>query len=261
VHFGVATTPFEVSTLRQAKGQGFVFQAAARYAVTQPLSVELGVPWVLGSVAQPAGSYVDAAAVGNPQLGARYLYDWRGSAASVVSLSAELTVGLPLASHAPDLMPNRVLAIANGVLGRGRPDWLTPGALPITPGLSAHWTDSTWTLEGALNLPVLLRTSEADLPAATTNTHAIGLAAIALAEAGYRFTRRCSLVFAEQLFIDVAPLAAYPGQPAQLQDFERLSLQLHLGQSSLLLIDLQTAIAGELGGSTVAGGLRTQIAF
>ena len=70
-HFGVATVPFDVTTLRQAKGQAFVLLAGARYALTDPLSLELRAPLVLGSVAQPAGSYVDAAAWGNPELGIR----------------------------------------------------------------------------------------------------------------------------------------------------------------------------------------------
>jgi hypothetical protein len=44
-----------------------------------------------------------------------------------------------------------------------------------------------------------------------------------------------------------------------LQDFERLSLHVHFGSSAALAVDLQTAIGGELGGSTVGGGLRALV--
>jgi hypothetical protein len=260
-HFGVATTPFEVSGLQQAKGQAFVFHAAARYALSDALSLELGVPWVLGSVAQPAGSYVDAAALGNPELGARYWLALRRSNASVLALDAAIHVGLPLASHAADLLPNRLLAIANGVEGRGRPGWFTPGALPITPSGAVSLASSRFRLEGALELPLLVRVSEADLPEAATDTNPIGFAAVAFLEARYRLSRCCSLALAERLFFDVAPLAAHVGEVSRVQDLERLSFYFHFGSRSALMIDLQTAIGGELGGSMVAGGLRAVVTW
>jgi len=43
---------------------------------------------------------------------------------------------------------------------------------------------------------------------------------------------------------------------SRVQDFERLSLHIHFGSLVALAVDLQTALGGELGGSTVAGGLR-----
>src|SRR6187397_1097147 len=145
-HFGVATAPFDVPALEEAKGQAFVFAAGASYGLSDPLSLELQVPLALGSVAQPAGSYVDAAAAGNPVLGARYRFIERGSARSVLRLFSMLEIGAPLASHAPDLMPNRLLAIADGVGGRGNPEWFTPGVLPITASSALAWSAAPWTL-------------------------------------------------------------------------------------------------------------------
>jgi len=49
--------------------------------------------------------------------------------------------------------------------------------------------------------------------------------------------------------------------PSRLQDFERLSLHVHFGSRAALVVDLQTAIAGALGGSMVAGGLRGAVNF
>lgn len=261
VHFGVATTPFEVSSLSQAKGQAFVFHAAATYRLSETLSLELGVPWVLGSVAQPAGSYVDAAALGNPELGAGYRLTLHRDTTSLLTVTTSLNVGAPLASHAPDLMPNRVLAIANGIEGRGQPARFTAGALPLTPSGVLRWQSPPWSLEGTLQLPLLIRVSEADLPAISTRTKPLGFATIAAAEARYRLSRRLSLALAEQLFFDIVPFASHTRHISPVQDFERLSLHVHLGSPSALIIDLQTAIASELGGTMVAGGLRAAIGW
>ena len=258
-HFGVATTPFDVTSLREAKGQAFVLLAAGRYALSEPLSFELRAPLVLGSVAQPAGSYVDAAALGNPQLGARYRFMERRSGEAALALVGTVEVGVPLASHAADLMPNRVLAIADGVEGRAHPEWFTPGVLPITASSSLRWASSPWSLEAELRLPLLVRVSEADLPSETTNTKSLGLAAVVGAEARYRLSRRLSLATAAHLFFDVAPAVAHAPGVSRIQDFERLSLHIHFGSRAALVVDLQTAIAGELGGSTVAGGLRAVV--
>ncbi|HEX2673524.1 MAG TPA: hypothetical protein VHM25_21730 [Polyangiaceae bacterium] len=258
-HFGVATAPFDVSTLPEAKGQAFAFLLGGRYALSAPLSFELRVPWVLGSVAQPAGSYVDAAALGNPQLGARYLLIQRNSGESTLGLAGAIEVGIPLASHAEDLMPNRVLAIADGIEGRAHPEWFTPGVMPITPSAALHWAAARWSLHTELRLPLLVRTSEANLPSATTNTKTLGLATVAGGEARYRLSRRLSLAASAHLFFDIAPSVAHVRDVSRVQDFERLSLHIHFGSRAALAVDLQTAIAGELGGSTVAGGLRAVV--
>jgi hypothetical protein len=99
----------------------------------------------------------------------------------------------------------------------------------------------------------LVRVAEADLPSTTTTTHPLGLAAIGGGEARYRLSQRLSLAGAAHLFIDIAPSVAHVQSVSRVQDFERLSLHIHFGSSAALAVDLQTAIAGELGGTMVAG--------
>jgi hypothetical protein len=255
-HFGVSTAPFDVTSLPEAKGQAFVFLAGGRYALSQPLSLELHVPFVLGSVAQPAGSYVDAAALGNPELGARYRFVDRSAGVSTLALSGAFAVGAPLASHGQNLMPNRVLAIADGIEGRGHPEWFTPGVVPLTPATALHWASGAWSLETELRLPLLVRVSDADLPSSSTNTRSFGLATVLGLEARYRLSQRLSLASAAQLFFDLIPAVEHVRDVSRVQDFERLSLYIHFGSLASLVVDLQTAIGGELGGSTVGGGLR-----
>lgn len=258
-HFGVATTPFDVSALHQAKGQAFAFLAAARSALSEPLQLQLRVPFVLGSVAQPAGSYVDASALGNPQLGAQYRFFERKTNGSVLTLLGSVAVGLPLASHDQNLMPNRLLAIADAIVGRGHPEWFTPGVAPITASSALRWAPAPWFLEAELRLPLLVRVSDADLPSASSSTNPIGFASVAQVEARWRMSQRLSLASAAQLFFDFAPAVEHVASISRVQDFERLSLFIHFGSSAALVVDVQSAIGGELGGSTVAGGLRAAV--
>ena len=258
-HFGVATTPFDVTTLGEAKGHAFVLLAGARYALSGPLALELHAPLVLGSVAQPAGSYVDAAALGNPQVGARVRFMERRSGEATLALSGALEVGAPLASHADDLMPNRVLAIADGIEGRGHPEWFTPGVLPITASSALRWASPPWSLEAELRLPLFVRVSQADLPSATTSTRSLGFAGTVAVEARYRFSRRLSLASAAHLSFEVSPAVEHVRGVSRAQDFERLGLHIQLGSMVALVVDLQGAMGGELGGSTLAGGFRVVV--
>lgn len=255
-HFGVATAPFDVATLPEAKGQAFVFLVGGRYALSEPLALELRFPFVLGSVAQPAGAYVDAAALGNLQLGARYRFHARRSADSALALDGALEIGAPLASHAEDLLPNRLLAAADGIEGRGNTEWFTPGVVPITASGAFSWGSGRFRLTTELRLPLLVRVSDADLLSATADTRTLGLGTVLGVEARYRLSQRFSLASDAHLFFDVVPAVAHVRDVSPVQDFERLSLHVHFGSNVALVVDLQTAIAGELGGSMVAGGLR-----
>jgi len=257
-HFGVTTTPFDVSSLHQASGHGFVFVGGGRVAVTQRLCLALQVPFVLGSVAQPAGSYVDAIALGNPQLGAEWRsMPWR-TGASALALAGGMEIGAPIASHGSDLMPNRVLALADGIEGRSEPERFTPGVVPVTAASRLLWATPPWSVELELRLPLLLRVSRADLPS-TTRTRDLGFSTVVSAEARYRFSQGLSLGAATEWWLDVAPVVGHVRRVSPVQDLERLSAYIHLAPSAALIVELQAAIGGELGGSTVGGGLRLRV--
>jgi hypothetical protein len=103
--------------------------------------------------------------------------------------------------------------------------------------------------------------SDASLPDETTDTKPLGLAAIAIGEARYPLSARWSLAAAARLFFDLAPSVAHVRSVSKMQDFERLSVLVHWGSRAVIAVDLQTAIAGELGGTMVAGGGRGVVSF
>jgi len=153
-------------------------------------------------------------------------------------------------------MSNRVLAIADGIEGRGHPEWFTPGVVPITLSTAVRWASAPWSLETELRLPLLLRVSDADLPSSSTNPQSLGVATVVGLEARYRLSRRLSLAAATQLFFDLVPAVEHVRDLSRVQDLERLSLHIHFGSLAALVVDLKTAIGGELAGSTFAFGLR-----
>lgn len=261
LHFGVATAPFDLATLPEAKGHGFVFLGGAHHPLAGPLALELRVPVVLGSVAQPAGSYLDAAALGNPQLGARTRLLERRQGEAELALSAALEVGVPLASHASDLLPNRLLSIADAIEGHTHPEWFVPGVLPITPSTALRWVTGRWSLGAELRLPLLVRVAKADLPSGTATTNAFGFATVLAADARYRLSERLALAAGAHLAVDAGPVTEHVRKVSRVQDLERLSLHIRLGARVLLIVDLQAAVAGPLAGAAFGGGFRSVVRF
>jgi len=254
-HFGVTSAPFEVPALHEAKGQAFVLLGRAVYQPSQNWEWQIQVPWVFGSVAQPAGSYVDASAMGNPQVGIRWWRPTKPLRRPSFAYSAGMELGPPLASAADDLMPNRLLAIADGIEGRRHPELFTPGALSFTPSVTLDLAGARFAVAAELRLPVLVRVSESHLSSHGATTHAIGLASSFGLEVRYQLSPRLLLAAASFFSLDLAPLTGRPPGTSRLQDMERLSLHVHVGARANLVVDLQAPLGGDLQGNTVAAGL------
>jgi hypothetical protein len=252
---GVTKAPFEAPGLPEAKGHGLVLLVEGSYAVAPGFVAGLRIPAVLVSVAQPAGSYADRAALGNPQLRVTRQAFHRRS----ISVVAGLELGAPLAGHDHDLMPNRALAIADGIEGHAAPELFAPGMLPIVGLGELAFASAPWTVDVSIRLPLLVRVSDASMPSATTN--AVGFAAILSARAQRRLTGRLAAAISSQVAADVAPAHESTRDRGRVQDLERLGLTIRLGRRSELAITFQAAIGGDLGGSTFGGGVGMSSTF
>lgn len=255
-HIGVATTPFYVPELPNAKGHVVVLVPHARYSLDNGLRLGLAVPTALGSVAQPAGSFVDASALGNPTL--ELLHAWP-LAYRPLTLGLGFALGAPLATSGNDLMPNRLLAIADGLEGRTRPEWFTPGVLPLVPSLQMRADTGAWQFDFELRTPVLVRVSDASTSHA--DKRALGLAAVVAGRARVDLSDTFSVSGSVQLFVDLVPVARPVASVSPWQDFEQLGLDVHLTANTTLSIELQTAAGGELGGTMIGGGLGLGLMF
>jgi len=253
MHLGLAAAPFDVMGLPDAKGQALSVGLGGTWTVTPWLALDLRVPFAVASVAEPAGSYVDTTAFGNPQLGAIVPLMER--------VAAGVRLGIPLASHDDHLLANRALAIANGIDGLAHPELFAPGVVALTPFAAARWSSSPWSLVLEARIPILLRVHDADMPDAQTQTHSLGLAAVIAADLRRQLSQRLALALAPQLAIDVRPIAAHVRDVSRIQDLERASLSIAIGHRSQLAIDVQGSLAGELGGSTIALGARYELSL
>ena len=260
-HFGVATAPFDVRSLSQAKGQAFSLVTDAVVRIGDLGWVGLRVPVVAGSVAQPAGSYVDEAAWGNPELRAArraVLIDRDGL---LLRWTAGAGVGVPLAEHAPSLLPNRVLAIANGVEGLGEPELFVPGRLPLTAFGQLDVVSGRFRVLGLLKVPVLFRVSDADLPSGEADSRAAGIAAVARIEGRASITRGFGLAVSTQLFVDALPATAHVRETPPVQLLLHGGPFFQVSNWGSIAVDIQAPVFGALGGSTFGGGLRLAVSL
>jgi hypothetical protein len=259
--FGVASAPFDLRTLSEAKGQAFSFTSDAWYELRAETWIGLRLPLVAASVRQPAGSYLDEAAWGNLELRFAQRFTLMQERARALRLTLGGGIGIPLAEHDSSLMPNRALAIANAAQGFAEPELFTPGELPFTPFAQTDFTSGHFRALALLKLPVLLRVSDADLPPTQSNPHRLALTPVLQIEARYSLSRHFGVAFAPQLTLDALPPSEHLRHVPALQLLVRAGPYFELGNRGTLALDLQAPIAGSLGGSTVALGVRSAIRF
>jgi len=261
VNFGIAGAPFDVGTLSEAKGQALSFVSDAWYQLSAETWVGLRLPLIAASVRQPAGSYLDESAWGNPELRFAKRFTLAQQPRLTLRLSVGGGIGLPVAEHDRSLMPNRALAIANALQGFAEPELFTPGELPFTPFAQLDCGSGPFRALALLKLPALFRVSDADLPATQSDPHAFGLMPVLVLEARYSFTRHFGVALASQLTIDALPPSEHIRSVPVAQFTLRGSPYFEFGERGALFIDLQAPVAGALGGSTVALGLRGAVQF
>lgn len=260
-HLAVASAPFDVQTLSEAKGQALSFVTDVWYELRDETWLGLRLPLVAASVRQPAGSYLDEAAWGNPELRLARRFTLILRSAVRLRLTLGGGVGIPLAEHDRSLMPNRALAIANAGEGFAEPELFTPGELPLTPFAHLDYTSRSFRALALLKIPLLLRVSDADLPPGQSEPRAFALSSLLTLEASYTFTRHLGVALASQLTLEGLPASAHVRSVPALQLMFRGSPYYELGERGRVLIDVQAPVGGALGGTTFALGVRAGLRF
>lgn len=230
VHAGVATVSSET------KGQSLSFVTDGWLRIDDYGWVGLRLPVVAGSVAQPAGSYIDEAAWGNPEVRTAIPVMLVDEHRQKLRLTLGGGVGAPLAEHAPSPLPDRALAIANGIEGLAEPELFRPRSLPVTPFLQLDAVRRRLSASATLKVPVLAGVSERGLR----------VAVVLQTEGTVAITRGFGLSLAPQVVMDGSPvqLLLRGGPFFGISDWGRIA------------VDVQAPIGGSLGGSTVGAGVR-----
>jgi hypothetical protein len=214
-------------------GQALTSVTSGTLWFANAVSLTLRVPLVAASVEQPAGSYLDTMATGNPELRAVMRVLRQPVGATTLQLDAGLALGAPFASHDPSsLLPDRALAIANAIEGNGAPALLTSGVVPVTPlaGLALAWRRVN--AKAAVELPVLV--SRNDLSAR----------AVIHLDATVAVSQRWSASASAQAVLSRSSTLLL-----------RLGPALQLSRFGHLVLQLQAPVAGRLAGSTLGIGL------
>jgi hypothetical protein len=179
LRIGSVTAPFYTDALPEVSSeftQARSMILGGSYHLSPALSIGGRLPAAPSTVRQPAGSYSDEKAFGNPELNA----DWRAPAgwlgAAAVHIVLRGALGIPLAEHGSpsSLLQNRVVALSSALDGWRNPELYEPGVIPLTATGRALLEPRPWGGELTVKLPVLVRVHDASLPE-ESETSAVGL--------------------------------------------------------------------------------------
>jgi hypothetical protein len=257
---GGATTPFFTTAFPSARGHGLVLQLGGAYRLRRDWLLDVQMPLVILSLAQPAGSYVDVFSWGNPNISARWRRAlWQGARFALHGV-AGASLALPIAQQGPSesLFGLRALQVASAMDGLRSQELYTSGVIPIAGSAALLLERIDWGFEGSLRVPVFARFSRAGLgsdaaPRWVATTPVLHFAA------RYAPVRWVALsLAADTVFNGRAPVAAAQ-HAATIQFTLQPALTFPMRERWLLRSEFVLPLAGPLGGHAYAGAL--QLAF
>ncbi len=252
--------PYVTTAFPEVSGYGVRLRLDAELALGPVLKLGLRVPLVLARIEQPAGGLFGEAAWANPELSAGVAQPWLARDGWQLLGATRLAIGLPLAEYdaSGSELSGRALALADAGEGFAESELYTPGVLPIVLSERVMLKSSRFRFGAALKLPLLVRISEAGLPR-QTETHALGLEPVAELSARVELLRWFALESAPRLTWRL--LLPVGSTTSKLQLLLPVALHFRLAQPLELDAVVQAPVAGALGGTTFAGGLRVTASF
>ncbi len=256
---GVATAPFGSTPFARAGAQVASGVVSVYGATGQSTWLGVRVPFVGASVRQPAGSYADAAAWGNPQVFGEAHGDGGTVAGRPVRVLGRLSIGLPLR---PDETPgaleeSRARVAANAASGWRTPGLFVPGVTSISPSLRLALEGRRWTLSGAVWASLLVGEQEGE----RGSRGSLGVWTGGEVQVVWWARPGLGLAAAGLLSVE-AVRAIAPTQPAghgQLTAAPRVLWQ--ASRHLLLVLEGMVPLGGPLGGATGSLGLHAALAF
>lgn len=252
---GLVEAPFVTAAFPEISGFATVLTPAAAVHVTSLGWLHAKLPITYVRLDFPAGAQVGEVAAGNLELAFEHHVKLHRS--TRLALLAALLA--PTADHGPEtsLLDNRTLALGSALNGGKDSFLLTPGVTGLRLGASVGRWHHPFQFRAGLDVPLLLRLSEASLPA-DAETHAFGVTpALDLDVAWWM-----SSWFGASLGAALVMEAVRVQEPARgrerdqrLQPILEPSLHFQLGQHVRLALDASVPVGGALGGDTWSIGL------
>jgi|GEM_PF-1163311 len=259
--FGVVQAPFFTPEFAEVQAHGFVVSLAAEAWLSPAWQLGMRAPLALMSIQQPAGSYLDEAAWGNPSLFVLRRSHWHAGLAEPLSAWLGVELALPLAESGPSgsLIQNQALEAANALTAYRSPQAFSPGAWSLVPRAGAAFERGPLGLRLELEIPLLVRVADAALPD-SAKTHSLGLWPGSEVEARLRWMDSVQFSLAANATLALLRVVDPVTSVSPLQLSLRPKLQFRLGRRLELDLAFLVPLAGPLGGSTYAAelGLRSR---
>lgn len=168
---GLVEAPYVTTAFPEVSGFATVLTGAAAVQLAPIGLLRVRLPLSIVGLDFPAHAQVAESALGNLELGLERRVELRPP--TQLEVLAALVV--PTAQHGTRaaLLESRALALGNALDGGKDPALLTPGVSGLKLGARVEHSTHPFQLRARVELPVLLRVSDASLPE-ETETHAVG---------------------------------------------------------------------------------------
>jgi hypothetical protein len=258
---GLIEAPFVSATFPEVSGFGVVLTGVAAVRVSSLGWLHLKVPAGFVRLDFPAGAQVAESAFGNLELGVEHPIELQ--ATTRLGLLAALLV--PSAEHGSStaLLNNRALALGNALTGGKHAALFTPGVTGLRLGASIEHSLRSLVLRANLDLPVLLRISQASLPE-DVETAPLGVAPILDMKAAFWLSSAFAASLGAGLVMEPWRVQepALPGDRKQrLQPVLEPGLHLRAGRQLSLTLDASVPVGGALGGDAWSIAARGRFAL
>jgi hypothetical protein len=258
---GLVEAPFVTSAFPEVSGFGMVLTGSAAVQFSSIGWLRLKLPVSVVRLDFPAGAQVSEAALGNLELGLEHSLELRPST-RVGFLAGVLA---PSAEHGSrtSLLGNRALALASALSAGKDSASLTPGVIGLRLAGSVEHSHHPFAFRASLDVPLLVRISDASLPE-HTETHAIGVLPSLNLGAAWWITSSFGVSLGAGLITEpwrVQEPTLERDRNRRVQPVVEPGLHLRLGEYVTLGLNAIIPVAGALGGDAFGIGLHGRLGF
>jgi hypothetical protein len=252
---GLVQAPFVTTAFPEVSGFGMVLTGAAAVQLSSIARLRVRLPISFAWLDFPAGAQVMETALGNLELGLEQRLEVRAST-RFAFLAALLA---PSAEHGPRtaLLGNRALALGSALNGGKDSALLTPGVTGLRLGARVEQSAGPLEFRASLDVPLLVRLSDASLPE-DAETHPIGSLPGVDLEAASWITPWFGASLGGSLIAEplrVQEPALERERRRRLQVVVEPGLRVQLGRRLALGLDASVPVGGNLGGDAWSIGV------
>jgi hypothetical protein len=258
---GLVEAPFVTTTFPEVSGFGMVLTGTASVRVSSIGWLRLRLPISVVRLDFPAGAQVSETALGNLELGLEREFEAQAS----TRFGLQAAILAPSAEHGPKtaLLGNRALALTSALNGGKDSALVTPGVTGLRLAASIEHSQRPFEFRASLDVPLLVRLSEASLPE-QTETHSLAiLPAFELGTAwwitsGFGASLRATLI-AEALRVQEPTLDE--DRKRRVQVVLEPGLHVALGEHLTLGLAAGVPVGGNLGGDAWSIVVQGRVGF